>query len=150
MHRHLRKHFEEWDRALIYVLLMMFGLYSTIYPIVSFEKAAPHWAEITLGAEFVAAGILLLAGMAGKRRYRYAGLIVVAIGLFTISGIIAAVGGSKVLSYAFLFGAFGMQSVYDLRRERIRASREKDHQNNEEIRRELVELARATRPGSPA
>lgn len=146
----VRRYLKEWDRVAIYVLLVAFGLYSTVYPIVSLQKAAPHWAEITLGVEFVAAGILLLAGMNGKRKYRYAGLVVVAIGLFTISGIVAIVGGTRVLSYAFLFGAFGMQSVYDIRQTRSRAEAERnraEHEDMESLRRELNELTRATRLG---
>jgi hypothetical protein len=107
----------EWDRLGIYLLLMAYGGYSIAYPIISFERAAPHWAELMLGVEFSLAGILLVAGLK-KPSARLVGLLVVAIGLTTISLSVLLVGGTRVLAYAFLFGAFAMQSVYDIRKER--------------------------------
>lgn len=108
----------QWDKLGMYLLLMAYGGYSIFYPIVSVQRAAPNWAEILLGTEFLVAGLLLVIGMGSKKGYRMAGLFVVAIGLFTISGLLAIVGGTRVLAYAFLFGAFAMSSVYDIRRER--------------------------------
>jgi hypothetical protein len=132
----------EWSKVVTYLLIISFGLYSTIYPIVSLERSAPTWAELLLGAEFVVAGTLLLAGMGRKRGYRLAGLVVVALGLFTISFVIAVAGGARVLAYAFLFGAFAMDSVHDLRIER-RGKREGE--DPEELRRLLLELRAAQR-----
>jgi hypothetical protein len=137
----------EWDRFAIYALLAAYGLYSTVYPIVSFETAAPHWAELLLGAEFSAAGLLLIAGMGRKPGYRMAGLVVVAIGLTTISLSVAIVGGTRVLGYAFLFGAFAMQSVFDIRREQATKRDAKRSRQNEEIRRELEQLAHTASNG---
>lgn len=128
----------EWDRLGIYLLLMTFGAYSTVYPIVSFERAAPYWAEILLGIEFFIAGVMLMIGMTGKKKTRMLGLIVVAIGLGTISLVIGVVGGSRVLAYAFLFGAFAMQSVSDIRSERRERQAKKDEV--EALAEELVEL----------
>lgn len=108
----------QWDKLGMYLLLMAYGGYSIFYPIVSVERAAPNWAEILLGTEFLVAGVLLVVGMGTKKGYRMAGLLVVCIGLFTISGLLAIVGGTRVLAYAFLFGAFAMSSVYDIRKER--------------------------------
>lgn len=135
----------DWDRLLIYVLLMAFGAYSTVYPIVSLERSAPYWAEVTLGIEFFLAGCLLIAGMGRRRSFRMAGLLVVAIGLSTISVVVALSGGTRVLAYAFLFGAFAMQSVYDIRRERL----EKLNRIREEkeLAKELVLLANGMRQG---
>lgn len=125
----------EWDRFGIYLLLMAFGAYSTIYPIVSFERVAPYWAEILLGVEFFLAGGLLMLGMTGRKRIRMAGLLVVAVGLTTISLVIALAGGTRVLAYAFLFGAFAMQSVSDILSER------RLQQEERKLAEELTELA---------
>jgi hypothetical protein len=135
----------DWDRFGIYLLLMAFGAYSTVYPVVSFERAAPYWAEILLGVEFFMAGILLMIGFEGRRRFRFAGLLVVAVGLTTISLVIAIQGGTRVLAYAFLFGAFAMQSVSDIRRERRTQQEEK--QQVEALAEELVELTNGLRQG---
>lgn len=124
---------KQWDRFGIYVLLMMFGGYSTVYPIVSLEQSSPYWASILLGLEFFCAGILLILGMFKGSGYRMAGLVVVCIGLSTISLVIAAYGGLRVLAYAFLFGAFAMQSVHDIRKEK------RDRQERRDGERQLVE-----------
>jgi len=131
---------ENWSKVITYLLIIAFGLYSTIYPIVSLERSAPQWAELLLGAEFVVAGVLLLAGMGKRKGFRIAGLVVVALGLFTISSVIAVAGGARVLSYAFLFGAFAMDSVHDLRVER---RRKREREDPEELRRLLLELRAA-------
>jgi hypothetical protein len=54
--------------------------------------------------------------------------------------VIAAVGGFRVLSYAFLFGAFAMQSLYGIRRERKRRI-------ETEIRRQLEQIVASAKPG---
>jgi len=145
--KHLRGFVENWSKVVTYLLIIAFGLYSTIYPIVSLERSAPFWAEVLLGTEFVVAGVFLLIGMGEKKGYRLTGLIVVALGLFTISLIIAIAGGTRVLSYAFLFGAFAMDSVHDIRVERRRKKRAEE--DPEELRRLLLELkaAKAERTG---
>jgi hypothetical protein len=130
----------DWSKVATYLLIITFGLYSTIYPIISLERSAPYWAEVLLGVEFVVAGTLLLVGMGKRKGYRLAGLVVVALGLFTISSVIAVAGGARVLSYAFLFGAFAMDSVHDIRLERRRKGEE---ENPEELRRLLLELRAA-------
>ncbi len=139
----VKRFVENWSKVVTYLLIIAFGLYSTIYPIVSLERSAPFWAEVLLGAEFVVAGVLLLVGMTEKKGYRLAGLIVVALGLFTISSVIAVAGGTRVLSYAFLFGAFAMDSVHDIRVERREKKRRTEEGNPEELRRLLVELKAA-------
>lgn len=135
----------QWDRLGIYLLLMSFGAYSIFYPIVSLERSAPYWASLVLGVEFFLAGALLILGMASKPGYRMAGLFVVAIGLATISLVIASFGGLRVLAYAFLFGAFAMQAVHDIRRER--RTRATNQQNTTELEHELVELVKDMRQG---
>lgn len=126
----------EWDRLAIYALFMAFGVHSVTYPIVSFEKSAPHWAEIALGVEFFIAGVCLIVGVHPRRRgYRMAGLVVVALGLFTISLIIALSGGTRVLAYAFLFGAFAVDSIHDIRREK-----RKQQEAPDALRRELQDI----------
>lgn len=136
---------KQWDRFGIYLLLMSYGAYSTVYPIVSFERAAPHWAEIMLGVEFFASGLLLMLGMS-RSAYRMAGLLVVCIGLTTISVSIAIVGGTRVLAYAFLFGAFAMQSIHDIRQER----RDKKKKRDEELKlvAEIVQLVNGANEGA--
>jgi hypothetical protein len=143
----VRRFLREWDRLMIYLLLATYGAYSTVYPIVSFERAAPHWAEILLGSEFAIAGVLLIIGMGRRRGYRLAGLGVVAVGLSTISLSVAIVGGTRVLGYAFLFGAFAMQSIFDIRREQATKRDAKRSNDDEVIRRELEELARTANNG---
>jgi hypothetical protein len=120
----------QWDRLGIYLLLMAFGAYSTIYPIVSLKASAPYWASITLGSEFFLAGVLLILGMFTRPGFRMAGLLVVCIGLSTISLVIATYGGTRVLAYAFLFGAFAMQSVHDIRQDRRIRQARKDQENH--------------------
>lgn len=136
---------EHWDRLVVYLLLVLYGGYSIGYPIVSLQRAAPHWAEIMLGAEFVIAGILLALGLSPRRRgYRMLGLVVIALGLLTISLVIALSGGMRVLAYAFLFGAFAMDSIHDIRREK------RKQEDPEHLRRQLVELrelVESARPG---
>jgi CHASE2 domain-containing sensor protein len=123
---------------------MAYGGYSIVYPIVSFERAAPNWAEWMLGIEFFIAGILLISGLR-KPKHRMLGLLVVCIGLSTISLSVAIVGGTRVLAYAFLFGAFAMQSVYDIREERrLHKSRK---EQTEQLTAELIRLANDTRQG---
>jgi hypothetical protein len=139
---HLKR---EWDRFGIYLLLMAFGAYSTVYPIVSFERAAPYWAEIMLGIEFFIAAILLMIGLTGRKKVRMAGLLVVAIGLTTISLVVGIQGGTRVLAYAFLFGAFAMQSVSDILTERRK--RQAEIQEELALAEELVELAVELRQG---
>lgn len=136
---------QDWDRLSIYVLLMAFGAYSTVYPIVSLERSAPYWAELTLGIEFFVAGVCLIIGMGRWPGFRMAGLLVVAVGLSTISLVVALSGGTRVLAYAFLFGAFAMQSVYDIRKER--RDRQARKTEEEELARELALLAEGMRQG---
>lgn len=140
--QHLKR---EWDRFGIYLLLMAFGAYSTVYPIVSFERAAPYWAEMMLGIEFFIAAVLLMIGLTGRKKFRMAGLLVVAIGLTTISLVVGIQGGTRVLAYAFLFGAFAMQSVSDILTERRKRQAEK--QEELALAEELVELAVELRQG---
>lgn len=135
----------DWDRLGIYLLLMAFGAHSTIYPVISLERSSPSWAQILLGVEFFVAGILLMIGFNTRHRFRFAGLLVVAIGLSTISLVIALQGGTRVLAYAFLFGAFAMQSVSDIRRER--RTRQEEKQQVEALAEEIVELTNGLRQG---
>lgn len=136
---------KDWDRLLIYVLLMAFGAYSTVYPIVSLERSAPYWAEVTLGVEFFIAGVCLIIGMGQWSGFRMAGLLVVAVGLSTISAVVALSGGTRVLAYAFLFGAFAMQSVHDIRQERSLRQAKKDEEKA--LTEELMSLANGMRQG---
>jgi len=135
----------QWDRLGIYLLLMAFGAYSTVYPIVSLERSSPYWAELTLGIEFFVAGAFLIVGMGRREGYRMAGLFVVAIGLTTISLVVAVSGGTRVLAYAFLFGAFAMQSIHDIRMERRNRQARKTEER--ELVHELVDLANGLRQG---
>lgn len=128
----------DWTRTAAYGLITAFGAYSVVEPIVSVERASPTWATTLLGAEFAVSGVLLLLGMGKRRGYRLAGLMVVSLGLFTISIVVALVGGLRVLAYAFLFAAFAMDSVHDIRVER-RLSQE----GPEQLRRLLTELEAA-------
>jgi len=59
--------------------------------------------------------------------------------LTTISLSVLLVGGTRVLAYAFLFGAFAMQSVYDIRKERQKRRAEK--LQSEQLAEELRQLA---------
>jgi CHASE2 domain-containing sensor protein len=113
----------DWTKTITYVFIIAFGAYSVLEPIVSVERAAPAWATTLLGLEFALSGILLLLGMGQRRTLRLIGLMVVSLGLFTISIVIALQGGTRVLAYAFLFAAFAMDSVHDIRVEK-RAHRE--------------------------
>lgn len=131
---------DEWSRVVVYLLIITFGLYSTVYPIISVDRSSPEWATILLGVEFATAGFLLLAGVGRHKGYRMAGLVVVAVGLFTISAVIAVAGGTRVLAYAFLFGAFAMDAVHEIRQERIR---KREGGDPEELRRLLRELRAA-------
>lgn len=131
----------EWDRLGIYLLLMAFGAYSLVYPIISLERSAPSWATLLLGAEFFVAGALLMMGLFNHRRARMAGLLVVAVGLTTISLVVAFAGGTRVLAYAFLFGAFAMQSVSDILKER------RARQEERKLAEELADLANGMKQG---
>lgn len=124
----MKKILKQWDRLGTYLMLMLFGAYSTIYPIISLQQSAPYWASIVLGVEFFSAGLCLMAGMFDKPKLRMAGLLVVCVGLTTISLTIATYGGLRVLAYAFMFGAFAMQSVHDIRHERLERKRRKDEE----------------------
>lgn len=137
---------KQWDRATTYVLLMAFGAYSTVYPIVSFERVAPHWAELLLGGEFFTAGLLLLIAINDHKAYRMAGLLVISAGLLTISGAIALVGNPRALGYAFLFGAFAMSSVHDIRVERRKHKQDKEDEL--ELAAEIVSLVYGAREHS--
>lgn len=136
---------KQWDKVSIYLLLMAFGAYSTGYPIISFERVAPHWAEIMLGVEFFVAGLFLLLGLGKRKGFRLAGLWVIAIGLSTISLSIGIVGGTRVLAYSFLFGAFAMQSVHDIRAEKQDKKLRKEEAV--QLTHELIELADGIRQG---
>lgn len=119
-----------WDRLGIYLLLMAYGAYSTVYPLVSIRESSPYWASLMLGLEFFAAGLFLILGLTYKPGFRMAGLLVVATGLSTISLAIAAYGGTSRLAYAFLFGAFAMQAVSDIRDEkRMRKARKEEERH---------------------
>lgn len=136
----------DWSRIVVYALIIAFGAYSTVYPIVSVERSSPLWSQVTLGSEFVLAGVFLILGMGKRRGFRMAGLVVVCLGLFTISIVIGLVGGTRVLSYAFLFAAFAMDSVHDIRLER-RHKREGDPEELRLLLRELT-ASRDERNGS--
>lgn len=131
----------EWSRLLTYALVILFGTYSIIEPIVSVDRTAPTWATTLLGAEFAVAGVLLMLGMGKRQGLRMIGLVVVSVGLFTISAIIAFAGGVRVLSYAFLFAAFAMDSVNSIVMER-RAKRNIPEELNA-----LVEELKSARNG---
>lgn len=131
---------QDWDRVLTYLFFVLYGAYSIFYPIVSVERVSAHWVEVLLGLEFVFAGFSMLYGLF-KDRYKVwrMGMTIAFIGLATISLLIAAVGGWRVLSYAFLFGAFAAQSLYGIRRERRRRT-------ELEIRRQLELIIESARP----
>lgn len=130
----------DWDRVLTYLFFIGYGAWSVFYPIVSVERASAHWVEVLLGVEFVFAGMCMLLGL-HKNNYTVwrMGMTVAFIGLTTISGLIAAVGGFAVFAYAFLFAAFAMQSLYGIRREKKR-------REQEEIRQHLEAIIESVRP----
>lgn len=137
----LRHH---WDRLGIYFLLMAFGSYSTIYPLISLKASSPYWSSIVLGVEFFVSGLFLILGIT-RPGFRMAGLLVVCIGLSTISLVVATYGGARVLAYAFLFGAFAMQSVSDIREERrVQQARKKEERQLVE---ELAQLVKENGQG---
>ena len=130
----------DWDRVLTYIFFILYGAYSIFFPIVSVEKVSAHWIEVLLGAEFIFAGASMLYGLF-KDHFKVwrMGMTVAFIGLSTITLLVAIVGGWRVLSYAFLFGAFACQSLYGIRRERRRRS-------EMEIRRQLEAIIASARP----
>lgn len=131
----------DWDRVLTYIFFVLYGAYSIFFPLVSVDKVSDHWVEVLLGVEFMYAGFSMLYGLF-RDRYKIwrMGMTVAFIGLATITLVIAAVGGFRVLSYAFLFGAFAMQSLYGIRRERKRRI-------ETEIRRQLEQIVASAKPG---
>jgi hypothetical protein len=130
-----------WDRVISYVLFIAYGAYSIFYPLVSVARASEHWAEILLGVDFIFAGAAMLYGLYYDRYSVWKmGMTVAFIGAMTVTLLIAFVGGAEVLAYAFLFGAFAMQSLYGIRRERNRRIEWR-------IRRELETLVASARPG---
>jgi CHASE2 domain-containing sensor protein len=131
-----------WDRLGIYLLLMAYGAYSTIYPLVSLRQTSPYWAVFMLGVEFFAAGLFLILGLVYRPGFRMLGLLVVALGLTTISLAIAAYGGAPRLAYAFLFGAFAMQAISDIREEKRKRKARKEEEQL--LTDELVQLVADT------
>jgi uncharacterized membrane protein len=130
----------EWDRLLTYVLFICYGVYSIFYPIISLGRSVENWIEVLLGLEFVFAGVSMVYGLLRQKwTYWTMGMSVASIGLFTISSVVAVVGGGRVLAYAFLFGAFAMQSLYSIRRQRTR-------RHEEEIRYQLEAIVASVRP----
>lgn len=130
----------DWDRLTTYLLFIGYGVWSIFFPIVSVERSVQHWLEVALGLEFVFAGISMIYGLYRKRPTVWnMGMWVALIGLSTITTLVAVTGGFRVLAYAFLFGAFATQSLYGIRRERIR-------RNEEEIRRQLEAILESVKP----
>lgn len=131
----------DWDRVLTYLFFILYGAYSIFFPLVSVERVSAHWVEVLLGTEFVFAGASMLYGLFYDHfKVWRMGMTVAFIGLTTITLLVAAVGGWRVLSYAFLFGAFAAQSLYGIRRERRRRT-------ELEIRRQLEAIVESARPG---
>lgn len=111
----------DWDRIITYMLFVAYGIYSLAFPLISVERASPAWIEGLLGLEFIFAGASMLYGLLKDQWMVWKmGMTVAFIGLSTITLVIGFVGGARVLAYAFLFGAFAMQSLYGIRRERKR------------------------------
>lgn len=113
-----------------------FGAWSLFYPIISLANVAPHWVEVLLSVEFILSGMSLISSLVtSNRQLRTLGLLVAFIGLTTISLVIAFSGGSRVLAYSILYGAFAMQCVMDLRRNKA----------NGDLRKQVEELLREGR-----
>lgn len=130
----------DWDRLASYLLFVAYGIWSLFFPIVSVERSVEHWLEILLGLEFVYAGLSMMYGLWKNHFMVWAmGMSVAFIGLATITMLVAASGGLRVLAYAFLFGAFATQSLYSIRRERSRRS-------ETEIRRRLEDILASVKP----
>lgn len=131
----------DWDKIVVYVLFIAFGVYSVFYPIVSVEKVATDALEIMLGSNFVFAGSMMTYGLfSDQYKVWRIGVWVAFTGLITITGLIALVGGAKVYSYAFLFGAFAFQTFEGVRRE-------KERKLEITIRRQLEDLLASTTSG---
>ena len=139
----MKMFFRQWDRVLTYVFFVFYGAYSIAYPIISVGRVSSHWMEILLGVEFIFAGLAMLYGLYIDHYTVWRmGMSVAFIGLATIALLVALVGGAPVFSYAALFGAFAMQSLYGIRRERKRRT-------EAEIRQQLEAIVASARPGEP-
>lgn len=127
----------EWDRILVYILFILFGVHTLLYPILSVRNNVIRPLETLLSIEFMISGISLLVGLCtGRRWMRSMGLTVAFIGLATISGVIGFAGGWRTLAYAMLIGAFATECIIDLRRSKRRISREKFRDELQEIAQE--------------
>lgn len=130
----------DWDRVLTYAFFICYGFFSIFHPIISVDRVSDHWAEVTLGVLFIYAGSSMLYGLFTDHYAVWRmGMAIAFIGLTTISGLIATVGGFAVLAYAFLFAAFAMQCLYGIRREKRR-------RESEQLRRQLESIIASVRP----
>lgn len=123
-----------------YVMILVFGVYTTVFPLVAVRQNTFPWAATLLGAEFTIAATLLIFGSARRPIIRIAGLVVVCIGLATISLIILTRGEPESLGSAFLFGAFALEAVHDIKEEREYRKRLSQEENK--LLRDLNELLR--------
>jgi hypothetical protein len=144
----VRSGVKDWDRVLTYIFFIGYGFYSIFYPLVSVAKVSEHWTEILLGVEFIFAGAAMLYGLFKDHYTTWRmGMSVAFIGLTTITILVSVVGGPQSYAYAFLFGAFAMQSLYGIRREHRRRTEQEKLRLERDIRLQLEALVASTRPG---
>jgi len=111
---------KEWDQLSVYFLMAVFGIYSTINPILSVSRSVPAWVEILFGAEFLAGGVLLFIGtFTGSVRVKKIGNIILFLGLLVISALIILASQANAwrsIAYALLILGFAMQFIVGFRR----------------------------------
>lgn len=121
----------DWDRVLYSLILIGFGVYSFINPVLSVRKALPLTiVENLFNAEFVVAGLALLVGtLLNRPKLQGLGHLVSALGMATVGSVIVLISGTKGLSYGLLLYAGMAREIGQYRR-----SKKTVHLGEEEIR----------------
>jgi hypothetical protein len=129
---------KEWDRLIVHLMLISFGVYSIVNPLLSVRRAVPPWTELMFDIEFILAGGLLIFGTLRHRKiWRRLGYSICVIGLSTIALLLFLAGGFRVGAYCILMSAFAMQLIVNARRVGNGALQE--HQLREAITQALEE-----------
>lgn len=137
----------EWDRVLYDLILIGFGAYSFINPVLSVQRALPlALVEFAFNIEFILAGLILLVGtLRNKPKLQGLGHLISALGMFTVGTVIALLARERGLAYALLLYAATAREINQFRRARKTVTLGEE-EIREIVSKEMAQVLTAERP----
>lgn len=109
---------QEWDRVLYALILVGFGAYSFINPVLSVKRALPlTLVEVVFNVEFMLAGIVLGVGtIANKPKVQGLGHLISMLGMVTVGTVIILLTKERGVAYGLLLYAGAARELGQYRR----------------------------------